>query len=142
VLVVRGTVQSAGAEVGVVVNGVAAAVDGPIFAALIPVAPGANQISATASTAAGTVSRSVTITGSGAATLALLASPASGAAPLSVAFALAGGEPGSVTLDLEGDGSVDFTPDAWVTSSTSWPAASTGWASQSTCWYAPVSLDK
>jgi hypothetical protein len=109
VLVVRGTVQSAGAEVGVVVNGVAAAVDSSIFAALIPVAPGANQISATASTAAGTVSRSVTVTGSGAATLALLASPASGAAPLTVAFALAGGEPGSVTLDLEGDGSVDFT---------------------------------
>jgi PKD repeat protein len=109
VLVVRGTVQSAGAEVGVVVNGVAAAVDSSIFAVLIPVAPGANQISATASTAAGTVSRSVTVTGSGAATLALLASPASGAAPLTVAFALAGGEPGSVTLDLEGDGSVDFT---------------------------------
>jgi len=109
VLVVRGTVQSAGAEVGVVVNGVAAAVDGSIFAALIPVAPGANQISATASTAAGTVSRSVTVTGSGAATLALLASPGTGAAPLRVAFALAGGEPGSVTLDLEGDGSVDFT---------------------------------
>src|SRR6266511_3483188 len=75
-LVVRGTVQSAGAEVGVVVNGVAAAVDGAIFAALIPVAPGANQITATATTSAGTVSRSVTVSASGAATLALLASPA------------------------------------------------------------------
>jgi len=108
-LVVRGTVQSAGAEVGVVVNGVAAAVDGAIFAALIPVAPGANQITATATTSAGTVSRSVTVSASGAATLALLASPATGAAPLTVAFALAGGEPSSVMLDLEGDGSVDFT---------------------------------
>src|SRR5439155_6427623 len=50
-LLVRGTVQAGGAEVGVAINGVPAAVEGTTFAALVPVAPDTTSLTAMGTTA-------------------------------------------------------------------------------------------
>ncbi|MFQ5803955.1 MAG: PKD domain-containing protein [Candidatus Methylomirabilales bacterium] len=112
-VLVRGTVEADGEEVGVTVNGFAAAVQGNTFAFLLPVTPGAITITAVATTAAGaTASESVEITVATppTPTLTLHASPASGVAPLTVVFALLGAPvPTAIDLDLDGDGAVDFS---------------------------------
>ncbi len=111
-LLVRGRVESGGAEVGVAVNGVPAAVQGTTFAALVPVAPETTSLTAVATTSSGaTSSPSVPIRVSSSAVRAidLLATPSSGVAPLTVAFSLRGAPGGRVTLDFDGDGTMDFT---------------------------------
>ena len=85
ILVVRGAVTGAGPEVGVSVNGSPALVHGGHWAAEIPIAPGDNLVTATASTApgAGQVA-SISVTGAAAPGLVLRAEPSSGIAPLPV----------------------------------------------------------
>ncbi len=110
-VLVRGTVQASGAEVGVSVNGVAAAVDGAVFAAAVPAPLGPLTLVATAVTATASAERRVSV--SVVAPLApaplLLVTPGSGPAPLTVTFSLAAASPGgSVQLDADGDGTPDF----------------------------------
>ena len=111
-LLVRGTVDAGGTEVGVTVNSIPAAVQGTTFAALVPVASNTTAFVATATTAAGaTATHGVSVAASaagGALTPTLLVSPWSGSAPLTVSFSLVGVGPGTIALDLEGDGVVDF----------------------------------
>ncbi len=112
-LLVRGTVEAAGAEVGVVVNGVPGAIQGSMFSALVPIAPDTTTLAAVATTATGmTASHSVAIrvTGTPEGALVLHVSPASGVAPLRAAFSLLGA-PGlaTITLDFDGNGTADFT---------------------------------
>jgi len=115
VRVVRGTVQAGGREVGVTVNGVQAAVHGTSFSAAVPVGPETTTLSATATVAGGaTVTHRISVTPlPGLAEAAvLLASPARGTAPLTVAFSVAGLDPATPTtleLDADGDGRVDLT---------------------------------
>ena len=112
VILVRGTVEAGGVEVGVTVNGVAAAVQGTAFATLVPVTSDITTLTAVAATAAGaTASHSVaiTVTGTPDSAIVLLASPQSGVAPLTVTFSLLGAPGGAaIELDLEGDGTIDF----------------------------------
>lgn len=112
-LLVRGTVETGGQEVGVAIEGTVAAVEGTTFVAEVPVAPGVTALTATAtSTLSGaTASDTVALTVSPVSTPApgLSAAPATGVAPLRVRFSLLGLTPPAVTLDLEGDGTVDFT---------------------------------
>jgi len=113
-LLVRGTIQGGGAEVGVTVNEVIAAVDGNTFAALVPVNPATTTLTAVATTPIGasatsTITLTVTPTDPNL-ILRLQASPASGVAPLTVTFSVVGGPvPTAIDLDLQGDGSVDFS---------------------------------
>jgi len=112
-VLVRGLVDAGGLEVGVSVNGIVASVQGNIFAALVPVTPETTTLTAIATTAAGaTASQSIAITVAPPATpaITLRASPPSGVAPLTVAFSVLGGPvPTTIALDLQGDGTIDFT---------------------------------
>jgi hypothetical protein len=111
VLLVRGTV-SGGPEVGVSVNGVVAAVQGQGFAAQLPVTPDVTALTATATAPAGssgTHSIPLTVSSGTSPTPTLSARPVGGAAPLTVQFAISGMTPASLALDLDGDGSPDFT---------------------------------
>lgn len=108
---VRGQVDAGGPEVGVTVNGFPAAVQGTAFAALVPVARDTTSLTAVATTASGaTASDSVAITVSPSSTQGseLQAAPQSGLAPLTVTFSLLGPPSGTVALDFDGNGSVDF----------------------------------
>jgi hypothetical protein len=120
-LLVTGTVQAAGAEVAVTVNGITAAVQGTAFAVLVPLASGTATLTATAMTAAGATStQSITVTAAAASTfpLTLRPNPTVGVAPLPVTFSVSGDlTPASIELDYDGDGTVDFsgpTPDGQV----------------------------
>ncbi len=111
-LLVRGAVEAGGVEVGVAVNGVPAAAQDGIFAALVPVAPGTGVVLMAVGTASGggTASHTIMVTVSGAGqTAELFALPQSGLAPLTVGFTLTGGSGTTVSLDADGDGTVDFT---------------------------------
>lgn len=113
VLLVRGTVEAAGEEVGVLMNSIPGAVQGTTFAALIPVTPETTTLTAMATTATGmTASHSVSITVTPASipTTVLLANPQSGVAPLTVSFSLLGASPGAtISVNFDGDGAVDAT---------------------------------
>jgi sugar lactone lactonase YvrE len=112
-LLVRGRVTDGGAEVGVTVNGFPGVVQRETFAAMIPVTLDTTMLTAVATTASGVIaSHSVAITVSSAPSPAvnLLASPQSGAAPLTVTFALLGGPaPTAIEVDFDGNGTVDFS---------------------------------
>lgn len=112
-LLVRGTVEAGGVEVGITVNGFPAAVQGNGFAALVPVTPDTTSLTAVASTAAGaTASHSVNINvlATPASAFILSASPRSGVAPLIVSFSSLGGATiSSIELDFDGNDTVDFT---------------------------------
>ena len=113
-LLVRGTVEGAGLEVAVTVNGLQAAVQGNTFAVVVPVAADTTVLTAVAITSEGaSASHSVSITvsvlpGSPPPTGALLVAPDSGLAPLAVRFSLSGATPTAITLDADGDGTIDF----------------------------------
>lgn len=111
-LLVRGGVSGGGGDVGVTINGVPAAVQGTAFAAMVSVGSAIASVTAIATTAAGvSASQSIGITVSGTPSgLVLRADPPTGPAPLAVTFSLSqrvGG--GAAQLDLDGDGSVDFS---------------------------------
>lgn len=114
-IVIRGTVQAGGVEVTVTVNGVPAAVVGTTFLVLADIDASVTVLKATAETAAGqqaghTISVSVSGTPTPAA-FALRPFPEVGQAPLIVTFALfpTPASDGVIELDLDGNGTVDFT---------------------------------
>lgn len=111
-LLVRGSVNAAGADVGVTVNGRPAAVHGSVFAALVPVDQSTGQLTAVAATASGaTTSSAITIgvTGNPSDAVVLRPNPESGIVPLQVTFSVSAPRPvAQVALDLDGNGSVDF----------------------------------
>ncbi len=112
-LLVRGTVSAAGAEVGVTVNGMPAAVQANGFAILLPVDASTTTLAATATLASGaTASHSVAIAVQARTTppIVLLATPSGGEAPLTVFFSLATPiAPTTIEADFDGNGTTDFT---------------------------------
>jgi len=110
---VRGTVTIAGQELGVTVNGIAAAVYGRTFAALVPMTETTTRFQIVATTAeGGSVSQEmpVTVTGAPDSPFLLITSPPSGVAPLAVGFSLLGA-PASATVeaDFDGNGAIEFS---------------------------------
>jgi len=109
---VRGTVAASGQEVAVTINGVASAVHGDVFAALVPLAPGADRLQIVAATGAGVVAAQdvpVTVVEGPDAPFLLVTSPQSGVAPLTVSFSLLGvPDSATVQIDFDGNGTVDF----------------------------------
>ncbi len=113
VLIVRGTVDGGGADVGVSVNGFAALVHGVQWAVEIPITPGENVIAAVARTTSGgegtasiTISRTAAVPG-----VILRAEPASGVAPLHVTWRVANRTPRPLLLfELDDHGSGTFGP--------------------------------
>ncbi len=112
-LLVTGTVEAGGEEVGVTVNDFPAAVHGKTFAVLVPVTPETTTLTVIATTPSGaTTNHSITVATSAplTPTIPLRSSPSSGVAPLTVTFSLVGGPvPTAIDLDLVGDGIVDFS---------------------------------
>src|SRR5262245_20092513 len=109
---VRGTVAAGGREVAVTINGIAAAVHGDTFAALVPLSPATNRLQIVATTDGGVVASQevpVTVLGAPEAPFLLVTSPSSGVAPLTVSFTLLG-VPDSATVqaDFDGNGTIDF----------------------------------
>lgn len=115
-VVVRGLLPltgSASGDAAVTVNGVPALLERNGFAALVSVDPTVTALTAEATDLAGTVldrtSIPVTVQPGSPTTLDLTAVPAAGGAPLTVSLALTATVPiAHLTLDLEGDGTVDF----------------------------------
>ncbi|MBI3812412.1 MAG: Ig-like domain-containing protein [Nitrospirae bacterium] len=115
VLVQGRVVPNGPGEIGVVVNGIPAQVNGNLFAANdVPVGMGANTIIATATDLeghAGSTSVTVTVDNLQEPVL-LLANPESGIAPLTVEFSILTTLTTPIThysLDADGDGTADFT---------------------------------
>ena len=110
-LLVRGTVAGGG-EVGVAVNGVTAAVQGSVFAAMVPASAPSLALTAVATAQAGgsaTATATVAVTDQPDGALTLRPSPRMGGTPLVASFSLLGGAPPArVELDIEGDGRTDF----------------------------------
>ncbi|HBH04646.1 MAG TPA: hypothetical protein DDZ42_22490, partial [Candidatus Rokubacteria bacterium] len=110
-LLVRGTVDAGGAEVGVAVNGLPAAVLGIDFAALVPVDPTTTALVAVATAEPGaTATHTVGVMVTPALLpVTLRPSPAVGIAALTVRFELSG-LPSEVlvTWDFDGDGAPDL----------------------------------
>jgi hypothetical protein len=111
-LLVRGSVNAGGADVGVTVNGRPAAVHGSAFAALVSVDESTTQLTAVATTAPGATTSStvpIGVTGNPSDAVVLRPSPESGIAPLQVTFSVSAPRPVTqVVLDFDGNGSVDF----------------------------------
>jgi hypothetical protein len=109
-ILVQGTVSAPSGEVGVVVNGVVAQVNGDQFTANdVPLELGTNIITAAATDFEGnTVSSSITVTSDGMEnSVKLLANPESGVAPLKVDFSVLAALKNPITrftLDADGDG--------------------------------------
>ncbi len=110
-VLVRGIVDAGGVEVGVTVNGFPGVVLDGAFAGLVPVTSATGSLVAVATTIDGaSASQSIGITVSGTAQATeLLATPAIGVAPLTVTLTLSGGAVGEVSLDVDGEGVVDFS---------------------------------
>lgn len=111
-LLVRGTVEASGQEVGVLVNSIPGAVQGTTFAALIPATPETTTLTAVATATTGTTtshSVSITVAPASTPTTMLLANPQSGVAPLTVSFSLLGALSGAIiSVDFDDDGMVDL----------------------------------
>lgn len=110
---VQGTVAS-GDDAGVTINGVAAAIDGGRFTALVPLAPGSGWLEATATNNCGhtaSASLPVQVLPPPEELSGISVAPARGLAPLPVRLGIVPSFPSpiaSITWDLDGDG----TPDA------------------------------
>jgi hypothetical protein len=126
-LAARGAIVSGSfrgpANTGITVNGTIAHVAGNRFYANLILESGANSLTATATTPEGitvTDTVSVTVNGTGADSIEVVAEPASGIAPLTVRFAVRSNSAlrvVRVAADFDGDGSSDFTtpnPDASI----------------------------
>lgn len=111
-LLVRGTLQSPTSDVGVAVNGVAAAVQDGEFVALVTATPDTTTLTATATGGDGrSGTHAITLSVSAVLTPAttLRAVPVSGVVPLRVTFtASAVPEARIVALDVDGDGTTDI----------------------------------
>ncbi|HKW93220.1 MAG TPA: Ig-like domain-containing protein [Methylomirabilota bacterium] len=111
-LLVRGTVASSGAEVGVAINGVVAAVQGSSFAAMVPVSAPSAVLTAVVTAASGATASqtvSVAVSDQGDNVVTLRVHPASGGVPLTTTFSLLSGPvPARIELDFDGNGQTDF----------------------------------
>ena len=109
-LLVRGTVEGADADVGVIVNGLPGWLEGTTFTALAEIDPGATAIVASATAADGRTGRAqIPITVSPSPAVTLVAMPWSGVAPLAVRFSLSlDADTTAVALDADGDGVTDI----------------------------------
>lgn len=109
-LIVRGTVRGA-PEVGVLVNGTPAAVEGDQFAALVAVDPSVTELIVVATAPDGATAearQALTVTPGPESPVTFHATPAGGVVPVSVRFAVATLVPvDGLALDVEGDGVVD-----------------------------------
>jgi sugar lactone lactonase YvrE len=110
-LMVKGTVEGGGVEVGVTVNGIPAAVQGGLFATLVPLDTATTTLTAAATATSGaTASHSITISVSGAQPAMLRVTPSNGLAPLNVTFLVLGTPPGGlIDLDIDGDGRIELS---------------------------------
>ncbi len=112
------------ANSGVTVNGVVASVDGfNNFYALVPVAQGANTITATVTGPSGaTATQSVTVNASGQApVIAASADPTAGLAPLTVNFTVANSTQSAATFTFEGNGPYSLPAGGTSTLSITYP---------------------
>lgn len=115
-VLVTGTLE-APANTGVVVNGVVAAIDRNIvparFYATVPLQLGGNTLTAIATQSDGvTLIRTVDVVSVGLSAFEVVATPASGIAPLTVTFTIAdrgGNGIRKIEVDYEGDGIIDFS---------------------------------
>jgi hypothetical protein len=111
-LLVRGTV-SGGAQIGVIVNRIRAAVADGTFIVQIPVTAATTTIMAVATLPSGVAAThavDVTVVSGGQTPLVLRATPTMGAAPLVVTFTVSNvSADATIELDLDGDGVVDFS---------------------------------
>jgi len=111
-LLVRGSVNAGGMDVGVTVNGRPAAVHGSPFAALVSVDQSTTQLIAVATTVTGATTSStipIGVIGNPSDAVVLRPIPESGIAPLQVTFSVSAPQPvAQVALDFDGNGSVDF----------------------------------
>ncbi len=110
---VTGTFQGP-ANTGIMVNGVAANMDGNHFYADgVPLQPGPNTITVTATTPDGlTAVQTISVTSTGASPVDVEAVPASGLAPLTVNFMIVnntGNPVQKIEADFDGNGAIDFT---------------------------------
>jgi hypothetical protein len=110
-VIVSGTFQGP-ANTGINVNGTLAGITGDRFMAQIPLQPGQNLITVTATTAdGGSVRATRAVTASGSSSLAVTAEPPEGIAPVRVVFTLAtrDGTPlKRIEADFDGNGVADF----------------------------------
>jgi sugar lactone lactonase YvrE len=110
---VRGVVATGGHEVAVTINGIAAAIHGESFAALVPLAPATTRLQVVATTARGVAATQdvpIIVKDTPDSPVLLVASPQSGVAPFTAAFALLG-VPALATIeaDFDGNGTIEFT---------------------------------
>lgn len=111
-VLVTGTFQGP-SNTGITVNGVIAVTDGNRFYAQVPLQPGSNLLTATATSPDGaSATQAITVTSTGIAPISVTASAAYGVAPFKVSFEL-GNTTGRaikrIEADYNGDGTVDFT---------------------------------
>jgi sugar lactone lactonase YvrE len=110
--VIRGTLVTGGREVAVTVNGVAAAVQGDTFAALVTLTEGTPNLQIVMTTADGSSSSqdvAVSVTPGTDSSLLLIASPRTGVGPLAVTFSILGVPPlATVEADFDGSGAAEF----------------------------------
>jgi Big-like domain-containing protein len=112
VVIVRGSVDSQEGEVGVTVNGLPAAVQGPAFAVALPAVGSSMVVNAVATTPSGTsASHGITVSvQQPSVPIVLLATPQAGTPPLTVNFSVATpAVPVRVEVDYDGNGTIDFT---------------------------------
>ena len=111
-VIVRGIVESAASDTGIVINGVVASVTGNAFAAPVRLNAGVNTVTAIATTPGGAgASASISVVAiPDAASGRLNVTPRAGVAPLTATFSLFGLPDGAaVVLDANGDGVSDFS---------------------------------
>jgi len=114
-LLVRGTVEADGFEVGVTINGIPASIQGTLFAALVPITPDTTTLTAVATTISGaTAASSITVSVLPVTppTIILEAFPPGGVSPLTVTFHVENNTGRLLKLfelDFDGNGSTDFT---------------------------------
>jgi len=118
-LLVRGTVEAGGLEVGVTVNGIPASIQGTLFTALVPITLETTTLTAVATTISGATTAStinVSVLPVPPPAIILEAFPPGGVSPLTVTFHVqnnTGRELVLFELDFDGDGSADFTSAAF-----------------------------